>query len=124
MQRSPEEFVLNVVILILKGDRVSKLDFIINDKPYIIPKVVRNRKPLPGFKFALGDRVRCISSNNHMGWYIMDENTHVQIGEVLTIDNCAKSDVNGEPIYGFVEDKIQVEAHWCNVEANFELVKD
>jgi len=63
--------------------------------------------------FKIGDKVRHIGGGQyHMKGY---RNPIVKNGDILTISAKQGS------IYGFEEDTESTQAHWCNVEKNFEL---
>lgn len=105
---------------------MSKLDFITNDKPYTIPKVIR--KPMPGFKFAVGDRVRYKGKIGVYGTLCHIFGRYLHPGDILTISGCMQNpysrvELREMSVYGFEEDiKSNRRINYTAVEEHFELV--
>ncbi len=106
---------------------MSRLQFINNEIGIKTSKSVI-RKSLPGFKFAIGDRVRLIKDPGEGGgWYCLEDmDSPVPKGTILTIRECGKSKIEKQNVYGFVEESGEYSKYpnWLHVEQNFELVEE
>ena len=106
---------------------MSRLQFINNEIVFNPFKAIKN-KPLPGFKFAIGDKVRYIGK---IGLYssLFRNGQHLQQGEILTISCCEynkfnHSEIKEKSVYGFIGDSYGgTKPNFLSVEENFELVE-
>ena len=92
---------------------MNRLEFIVEE--FQVIKVVKERTlPMPGFKFAIGDKVKLVGPMSYL---------NVKRNEETIVTCCGISEfmTAGEKVYGFTGD---VRPNYLYVEKNFELVEE
>jgi len=91
---------------------MNRLEFVVEEFQTI--KIVKKRTlPMPGFKFAVGDRIKLVGPMSYLD---------VGRNEETIVTCCGTSEFTvGEKVYGFTGD---VRPNYLYVEKNFELVEE